>query len=436
MPRTPKEYSDSLSNQRNALARVAIGDLPALNSHNDTLLGTSTSIDARKTQIIEAFLHANGNPADGRWIFMVHLLRLGITRGGYKWSGARADEQEAQPRAEGWLNAKTEAEWSSWERTWCKDKNLRQRVESWKQTMSQDRRNPSLLAFKVAKRSALTNTSKPPTRNSPLTAGATKTERKSLKALNAESNLVANGNCTTVDSLFLPPSFSSQIATSTPRSAEYQKSSAVSRSSVPSPIQSPTGFDVHKKSRPNGVNSLDTSMVGHAAERQHSIKRAGGNARNTNQADLLLSHNAATLTSGPVATSPKHPVTVEITTELEPEKRHSPSYLHNVHHDSKERCNTDTANSARSPCKAVETDRSNVARGLGTQSLASLDQDEDDFNPPFTSTQRTKGNNIDVLSPRDSHQWLGSRFNINGKVDEAQRLLKEDLEHVGWCTET
>ena len=91
-----------------------------------------------REQVQEAWVKADGNPADGKWGFVTQLLRMGVTSGrNGRWIGARTDikSPEKPETGSGWLNASSEAEWNEWERKFNQDQLLKDKVENWKRTL-------------------------------------------------------------------------------------------------------------------------------------------------------------------------------------------------------------------------------------------------------------------------------------------------------------
>ena len=91
-----------------------------------------------REQVQEAWVKADGNPADGKWGFVTQLLRMGVTSGrNGRWIGARTDikSPDKPETGSGWLNASSESEWNEWERKFNQEQLLKDKVENWKRTL-------------------------------------------------------------------------------------------------------------------------------------------------------------------------------------------------------------------------------------------------------------------------------------------------------------
>ena len=86
-------------------------------------------MSALRARVKEVWAKAEGNPADGKWMALTHLLRIGVTSGkAGRWAGTRTDLKSPAAPDGGWINAATEAEWAEWE----KKVNVKDKVENWK----------------------------------------------------------------------------------------------------------------------------------------------------------------------------------------------------------------------------------------------------------------------------------------------------------------
>ena len=129
-------YVKQLSKKYEALAKV-MHDEPA----SPPRIGFSESdqehrIYALRERVKEAWVNADGNPADGKWAFLSRLLQMGSTNGRRgRWIGARPDvktPEQLEGHSLGWLNAKSEGEWKEWERKFNQERRVKEKVESWK----------------------------------------------------------------------------------------------------------------------------------------------------------------------------------------------------------------------------------------------------------------------------------------------------------------
>ncbi|KDR82149.1 hypothetical protein GALMADRAFT_240682 [Galerina marginata CBS 339.88] len=93
-------------------------------------------INTLRNRVQDALIKAERNPADGKWVFLAQLLRMGVTSGrGGRWFGVRTDLQPPESlegAGLGWLNAKTEAEWKEWEKHYQEERRVKDKVERWK----------------------------------------------------------------------------------------------------------------------------------------------------------------------------------------------------------------------------------------------------------------------------------------------------------------
>ncbi|PFH53530.1 hypothetical protein AMATHDRAFT_1184 [Amanita thiersii Skay4041] len=447
MHHSPQQYANYLAKRRAELAQLTKEmpfdpqpDLPEESNHR---------IDALRKKVIEAFLHANGDPADGRWMLMAHLLRTGVTRGRYRWIGARVDEQEVEPGSQGWLNANTDTEWAQWESKWRSDKRLRKKVESWKQTMSQqleyadadkpdplqppsaskikhDTANTNPLGFKVTKPSALANSQKPPNhikasisitpdvRN--ITGSCAKQSRNNLN-----SNAIQIGMDRS-DSTFLPPSFPSQLDTSTPRHGKCQKPLAIPRSPPCSSLQSPKCLHVEEgrpdpKLKPvNHQSRLLMEKEPRSTSPRRSFKEAILNSDLTSPA---IGQLPVSLEPTPSSKILKPSPTIRIANLVLETKASVPLI------------STYSAANAQIPAQS-DYSPSAILPIDEVQSLSLLDDGEDEFNPPVTSTQLPRPNG----NLKECHKGLWARFNsqvnVDQRVDDVTRLLENDIDYHQW----
>ena len=134
--KVPSSYLNSLSRTHIALAQI-VQEEPSSRPGSPTEdadgsypdLSTQERVSALRARVKEAWDMAEGNPADGKWTVLTHLLRIGVTSGmAGRWVGTRADLKVPDAPDGGWINAATEAEWAQWE----KRVGLNDKVENWK----------------------------------------------------------------------------------------------------------------------------------------------------------------------------------------------------------------------------------------------------------------------------------------------------------------
>lgn len=134
--KVPSAYLNSLSRNHIALAQI-VQEEPssrpgsptedADGSYPDS--STQERVSALRARVQEAWTKTEGNPADGKWTALTHLLRIGVTSGkAGRWAGTRADLKAPDAPDGGWINAATEIEWAEWE----KRVNVKNKVENWK----------------------------------------------------------------------------------------------------------------------------------------------------------------------------------------------------------------------------------------------------------------------------------------------------------------
>ena len=132
----PSSYLNSLSRTHIALAQI-VQEEPSSRSGSPTEDAdgsypdsfTRERVSALRARVQEAWTKTDGNPADGKWTALTHLLRIGVTSGkAGRWAGTRADLKAPNAPDGGWINAATEVEWAEWE----KRVNVKDKVENWK----------------------------------------------------------------------------------------------------------------------------------------------------------------------------------------------------------------------------------------------------------------------------------------------------------------
>jgi len=130
----PSNYLQSLESKSKALKNfVEVPPSPPSVSQQDVGDDRRSEDGVAKLQglVKQAYAHADGNTASGKWSAIPRLLRLGVTSGQRgRWIGARADlnPPTLRPGME-YINAETEEEWAAWE----KRAAVKDRVEVWKE---------------------------------------------------------------------------------------------------------------------------------------------------------------------------------------------------------------------------------------------------------------------------------------------------------------
>ncbi|KAF9460911.1 hypothetical protein BDZ94DRAFT_1265033 [Collybia nuda] len=572
---TPTTYLDNLSRKHVALAQI-VEEIPGEDEDPES----KERVEILRKQVIGAFELAKGEPADGKWTAVAQLLRLKATRGRSRWLGS-SREGRTIVSSTGWINARTESEWSEWERKWIEEDKVKRKVESWKQkldthlppptvisisdesegpgyqlsiakgkaratvepvatpkkaplksagtllnALGRDPRDPSALGFMVMKRSSLALNGKPkhavksPTNNK--VAGPSKS--KPTPGLE-----VADSNARTKDTLemdssspkdiaekqniadisetsFLPPSFPSQLPTSTPndKTDRRQKPPPIPLFPASSPLSSPPNVRTSPRSKtylyatpslpelpetPKRKAESTTGITQLKRRRSVSPDQAAKKARTTAPSSSggmgppssplpLLTDDP---TSSPMIVTPKRPGKLPTLKELlassknakqSPRKKRiiaSPLVTLNkgleketiidCREPSKEEKANDEPDSrlpfldplplddplsgltaglgydAASPTKSLsslaESDSDSDDGGINTNLLHDID---DDFNPPFASTQaqgKDTGSGLGVPKGSSGFGWMGysSQFDVNGKVDQVSKFMEKDVDY-------
>ncbi|KAF8891084.1 hypothetical protein CPB84DRAFT_1383515 [Gymnopilus junonius] len=157
-------YLEDLQRKHHALAQIVREEPPSpprLPSSDDSedddghgyeeaafLAAREERIAVLKQRVREAFIEADGNPADGKWALVARLLKMESTSGQYgRWSGTRTDRRPPQPLEGdgiGWINAETEVEWNEWEKKYLEERRLKDKVENWQRRVLPPSKGPSL----------------------------------------------------------------------------------------------------------------------------------------------------------------------------------------------------------------------------------------------------------------------------------------------------
>ncbi|KAF4614959.1 hypothetical protein D9613_003512 [Agrocybe pediades] len=161
------EYLSALKKRHGDLATI-VGELdsPAAYWNKQSHSVSCERVTTLRAHVADLLKSAQYNPADGRWLFLSHVLNLVCTASGgggassgygYRWAGARPDlapamdlfdwksesehgeHGQVKPRKRGkgqdkapFFNARTEEEWKEYEREWFEDRRLKLKVEEWK----------------------------------------------------------------------------------------------------------------------------------------------------------------------------------------------------------------------------------------------------------------------------------------------------------------
>jgi hypothetical protein len=94
----------------------------------------------------------------------------------------------------------------------------------------------------------------------------------------------------------------------------------------------------------------------------------------------------------------------------------------------------DAASPTKSLSSLAESDSDSDDGGLNPNLMHDID---DDFNPPYASTQ-AQGKDADlglgVPKASSGFAWMGysSQFDVNGKVDQVNKFMEKDVDYDGW----
>jgi hypothetical protein len=107
---------------------------------------TGSKSIAKVAQLTErakrAYSEANGNPADGRWIFVSDLLRLHCTRGGRHWIGTNTSVEAPVVPEHLCMLPKKNNEWKQLDRKRKEEEDVKSRVQRWITTAAFDPLTP------------------------------------------------------------------------------------------------------------------------------------------------------------------------------------------------------------------------------------------------------------------------------------------------------
>ncbi|KAF8635615.1 hypothetical protein AX15_000255 [Amanita polypyramis BW_CC] len=409
MPRTAEQYAAYLSSRRDTLAQFR-PETDELSYNNQP--SNATMADSHRKLIIAAFLDACGNPADGRWTRVVHLCRLGITQGRHRWLGTRAEKRAQTPGGRGQSKGRTASRRLN-EGKGRNEQCLRQKVESWQIRMTQemalkttgantgrtptrrDKSESTFLGFKVAKRTTLTSARKTSRLNGTKPASPKQQTTGADLVCALATYLLVRSNAL---QSYLPPSFPSHLATSTPQRPERRKPPSTPSHSSSSNLVSPEKVQLYDGTFASAGNqgldgSLPTrTLVQSAPARLPTFAESKIPNTASRQSDHQNSSYDFSLSN-----------------------TRSP----NKHRVSKTDVLLQDINGGAEPRPQVHN--------LGLLN----DNDKDDFDPPFTSTQKDGDAGQRAVSKTfGDHQWMGfsSQLAVDRRVGEVAKLLEKDVE--------
>ena len=151
----PSTYLQSLESKSKALKNfVEVPPSPPSVSWTDDDGHPEDRVAKLQDLVKQAYAHADGNTASGKWSAIPRLLRLGVTSGQRgRWIGARADLKTPtlRPGME-YIIAETEEEWSAWE----KKAAVKDRVEVWKEGVLTPSGEGEVSALSIASKASMT----------------------------------------------------------------------------------------------------------------------------------------------------------------------------------------------------------------------------------------------------------------------------------------
>ncbi|KAG6835283.1 hypothetical protein H0H93_003142 [Arthromyces matolae] len=260
----PKAYLERMSKRHIALA-CKVEEVPSSRPGSPTTEDLAGArVDALRQRVKEALDYAHADPSDGKWSAVVRLLKLRATQK-RRWLNTTTEGKPAESSL-GWINATTEEEWEDWEVKWKEEDRVKKKVETWQKDLEEvaqvaqaapsivsisqqkelqrvptlqdvtakDKKTQSTLAFSVVKRSStkLVGHKSKGSMKASASYAAGKPSNSSLKPLPRvdeppiESSSPGQEPRPIQDlseSSFLPPSFPSQLDTSTPNNQTQKR---------------------------------------------------------------------------------------------------------------------------------------------------------------------------------------------------------------------
>ncbi|KAF8802985.1 hypothetical protein BYT27DRAFT_7260554 [Phlegmacium glaucopus] len=242
--KVPSAYLNALSRTHIALAQI-VQEVPSSRPGSPTEdadgsypdLSTKERISALRARVKEAWTMAEGNPADGKWTLLTHLLRMSVTSGkAGRWAGTRADLKAPDAPEGGWINAVTEAEWAEWE----KRVGLKDKVENWRVRL-ETHEDLATQVIKDTQNTVYVESSSKSERQEEVKTTDKKTERRAVQDIGLVDQVASSSAAKTTDSTSIPKA---QVIRAT-------SESAVTTNPNPLKDNSLFGFAVVKRSNPS-----------------------------------------------------------------------------------------------------------------------------------------------------------------------------------------
>ncbi|KAG9225707.1 hypothetical protein CCMSSC00406_0007564 [Pleurotus cornucopiae] len=273
-PRAVMSYLNTLSRQHVALAQN-VKEVPSSRPSSPELelyLGPDAEketsglseaqlrrvqrVEDLRSRVVDAFRKAKGEPGEGKWTQISQMLRMGCTAGRYRWiRGCAPSGRQIREMDPSLVLPETEEEWHAMERKFEQKQQLKQKVEIWQEGVapveeqsqetqaSESQNEPAhskadttlqrkssskstvtslskqgSLQFKVAKRASGVVTSEKPHDPTTPNDGPLPHEKPALQLDSSPMPVDDEGRgIADISDAFLPPSFPSQLQTSTPR---------------------------------------------------------------------------------------------------------------------------------------------------------------------------------------------------------------------------
>lgn len=91
-------------------------------------------VEDLRSRVVDAFRKAKGEPGEGKWTQISHMLRMGCTAGRYRWiRGCAPSGRQIREVDPSLALPETEEEWHEMERKFEQKQQLKQKVEIWQE---------------------------------------------------------------------------------------------------------------------------------------------------------------------------------------------------------------------------------------------------------------------------------------------------------------
>ncbi|KAJ7494616.1 hypothetical protein B0H11DRAFT_2276812 [Mycena galericulata] len=210
-------------------------------------------VEALRAEVAKAFNDAKGNPASGKWGILANLLQTGTSKGKYRYINTRTDVAPPEPGPDGWILAETEEEWFAWERR-RKAELLKVKKKKEEELALEAQRREEEMALEAQRKDEEDRLKEVKRLEDERLKEKVKTWQRSVNAdgMKASSSRPSKSTKSVpsddpkpiaeLPESFLPPSFPSNLETSTPVAVNRHKPSPIGKELVPSsspPLSSP-----------------------------------------------------------------------------------------------------------------------------------------------------------------------------------------------------